>query len=501
MSENFDELVFVCISYLLLSVFQGWLLNRSPTDHNAHLYIIRETRQNRWKLPASPTSIINSSSWGAYPLVLHFIIGKLPSKIIPIVTLLQASLFTVATGVLIVSYPILDSSVSNSVVLGLFLFSPFNFDVSNARNYGLGSRAAGQFFLIFFILTTTWLVESTDIMSWVISIFAAMCVIAFNTFALQALIIFCVVAVFLSNWQPLFVTIIGTICFFIIFGKYAYCYLRDTVIYWNTYRKYLAKVFILKNYPSYWLTPFIELPVIIKKNNWKRAAILIWKNTFVNSVLLNPLPWICVFILYNNVDSNDPVVQFYIAMFVAFFVTSIHFGRFWGEPHRYLEFLTPYAALMIFPVLHPAINTAFIYAFLVIGIQIAISVIMSRHLQFNKNELDRIEKIVSKKITHPVVFSNNNYTTKYFMKNDWKFIILWSIDRNLCGYKPHEAFENYPFIGYEICKKIISEYKPNVLILYDMEKEKISEIESQGYFSGYNEGKYHLLLASSDTND
>lgn len=497
-------LFFICTIFFLLSLFQSLKLNKSPPDHNAHIFIINEIQKKNYGLPSAPISIINKSSWGGYPIIYHYLISKFSSRFNKYFSLIQSPILTIIICTIIVHLMGYESK-SKEIIFFLILFSPFNFDINNAKNYGFSCRTLGQLFLILFIVSlfkfipSDYIIED-NIVYFSLAFFSAMGIIMFNVFALQALLIFCFISLLFGSWMPLIILILALLTFIILFGEYGKQYIVSTVRYWNSYRKYFAKISILKLYPSFWLTPFIELKSVIQTRNYKRIYNLITHNSVINVFLFNPIVLLMPYLLYQNDIDNNVVYHLSVAMFFAFFVTSIKPGRFWGEPHRYLELLTPFVIVFGFNHIEKIDYYFICYMILANSIQIYFfTKQVSIRLDKNEKCLNNILNIIVKKVVKPVVLSNNSHTIRYFMSQNWRFIVPWSIDEKIAGMWADELYTRFPFIDNKPLLKIIDEFRPNVLILSNRNQYKKSEILKRKYTLQHKEDEFQIFIISKDT--
>ena len=488
----------VCLAFGFLSILQCALLNKSPSDHNAHIYIIKETQKRRLKLPSTPSSIINKSAWGGYPLLLHFFLGKLSLDSYKIPALLLGTFLNLITA--LVTIYILEPPSSLAFCLFFILFSPYNFDVANATNFGISSRSLGQLFLIIFISSLS--LASRDMLGeeWnftLLALISCLSIIAFNVFATQALIIFSLVALFFGNFLPMLMLSLSLALFLIFFGNYAKGYLSSTLKYWNSYRKYFADISILLSYPSYWLTPINEAREIYRSRNYKRAYNLVVHNSVLNSLLFNPIVWSCLYVMFKGFDLNPIIQQFIVAMFFAFFITSFKFGRFWGEPHRYLEMLTPILVIVMFDNIFEWKYEYIFYFIALVILQLILSLILSKKLKHNSQTLDFLESVVDDNIINPVIASNNNHAIRHFLKNQWKFVTIWSIEEEIVGMKPHLVFDPFPFIGFDSFLKIIDKYIPNALLISIRDDVDEKALNIRGYRVISSKNEYVLYRKST----
>ena len=198
-------------AFAFLSILQCSFLNKNPSDHVGHLYLINEMKKHKWKLPTAPTKILNKSTWGGYPVLLHFLISKFPKSSYSFFSLTMKTIIVIATSLSLILL-LSPKTQLISYALFLILFSPYNFDMSNATNYGISSRTLGQFFLIMMVVSISSypsLDQSIEIKNLFIPILLCMAVIGFNVFATQALLIFSLVSMFFGNFLPSIITVIS----------------------------------------------------------------------------------------------------------------------------------------------------------------------------------------------------------------------------------------------------------------------------------------------------
>ncbi len=496
--EISNQLIVVaeCILFGFFSILQCSFLNKNPSDHVGHLYLINETRKSGWKLPDRPSMILNKSTWGGYPLFTHYIIGKFPEESYKLISLTIKTTILLITSFLVVRYFSIEPQLV-SYVFFLLLFSPYNFDVSNSANFGLSSRTIGQLLLILTILSLSnysTLEQGIDNRYIFLSIILCLAVIGFNVFATQALLIFSFASIFFGNILPSIVLVSSIIIFALIFGRYGRRYIFSTVKYWHYYRIKFAEVSILKDYPSFWLTPFRELSKLLSNKDWKNIFNLIYKNSLLNALFLNPVFWVGLYFIYESNNHSSIYFQFIIAMLIAFFITSFRQARFWGEPNRYLEIATP---ILIILTIDDLIQLDFFftpYLIILLIMHLIVSKFLSDRLINNSDSLDKFSQCIELTVKAPVLASNNNHSLKHFLPNGWQYVTIWNIEEGISNIESTEAFSPFPFINFGAFLKIIDDYKPNVLII-DQRKDTITnEISNRGFVEVMSADNYLLFI-------
>lgn len=468
------------IIFAVLSLLQIKMLNRSSSDHQGHIFIINETKA-KWSLPKYPRSIVNKSSWGGYPILLHYIIGKLPKSIAAFFQNYIGVVFSLLTPLCVLFF---FDSFENNLIVFLLLFAPYNFDITNAKNYGFSTRSIGQFFFVLFLCLFLEnqhlgsLQNSYSLFFMVISVFF---LISFNVFALQCMIFLSIVSCFFGVFLPVVVLFLASILFVIIFPGYGFSYLKSTFKYWNIYRTHLAKSSILIDYQSFWITPLKKGFNLLLERNFQGLYNLIFKNSLFMGFILNPIPWVAFAIFYTyEVEQNYLII--FSSMMIAFFITSFRFGRFWGESNRYLEMIAPFAVIYTFPFIEDLMPILMAYFSLFVIFQFLISYKLSKKLGLSENNFGAFEReINSFGLKNILLFSNNHHASKYFLTNPWNFILIWSFEEEIVGVKSPEVFSRFPKIKFEYFLKILDSYKPNFIILEDLGDVNSKELISRGY--------------------
>ena len=468
------------ILYAVISLLQVKMLNRSSSDHQGHIFIINETR-SKWFLPKSPESIVNKSSWGGYPILFHYIIGKLPKFTATFFQNYIGLVFSLLTPLCVLYF---FDSFENNLIVFLLLFAPYNFDITNAKNFGFSTRSLGQFFFVLFLclfLENQHLETFQNPYSLIFMIISVFFLISFNVFALQSMIFLSIVSCFFGVFLPVIILFLSSIIFVTIFPGYGISYLKSTFKYWDIYRTHLAETSILIDYHSFWINPLKQGFNLFIKGNFKDLYNLVFKNALFLGLILNPVPWITFILLFHQeVDTYYLII--FSSMMIAFFITSFRFGRFWGESNRYLEMIAPFAVIYTFPISKDFMPILILYFSLFLIFQLFITNKLSKRLTLSENNFGTFEKEINTfDLDNILLFSNNHHASKYFLTNPWKFILIWSFEEEIAGIKAPNVFSKFPRIEFKSFLKIIDQYKPNVILLEKLDDVIEEDIVNRGF--------------------
>jgi hypothetical protein len=169
-------------------------------------------------------------------------------------------------------------------------------------------------------------------------------------------------------------------------------------------------------------------------------------------------------------------------MLFAFFLTSLKFGRFWGEANRYLEVIAPISIVYSVSLLEEYTNFFVLYFFILLVIQFLITFKISKSLKDNESIFEGFDRnIQSLGIKDILLFSNNHHASKYFLSKPWNFILIWSFEEEIVGTKAPNVFSKFPRIKFKSFLKIIDEHKPNIILLEKLDDVVEEEMVSRGF--------------------
>lgn len=436
----------VIIFFIIISFALSNYLRSLGTDSDSHRYIFEELKFAKGKLPRSPTLVVNEASWGAYPLLYHYLFQKFNSVSFEFISKIQNSLLIVCIA-LYISYCNDQISI---ILVCLILFYPANFEIINARNVGFSSRTIG-IFAICIVIQQGWYSDDVDYVQLTFGIVLATII---NTFSLQFLIILAITSFIFLESVYILPCMILTILTLSSVNAYFRDYFFDTFNFWRVYQKEMANKFILMNYPSYYLTPFLEFKSIMRERNLSRLYYLVTRNYIFSFLTFHPFVIVLVVSPYGLTFPT-------ITALITSILISFRPLRFWGEPQRYLDFVYPFVMMDIFLNFGDKINyTALGYSSVVVMLSFLQAKLTISHTTVNYNFFkDQIVNYVLSKNKEGVVFSNNMHLTKPFLAEGVKSITLWSSEKGLCGLSVVEAVEKFPLYTPKAIETVFSKEK------------------------------------------
>jgi hypothetical protein len=382
---------------------------------------------------------------------------------------------------------------------------PQYYYLNNSRLSGLSGRGIGIMLYTLLGIIAMNLQTHENLFFYLLPIgtIIAWLIVGSSIFAFQALIItsFAFLLLFRDPW--IFVMLLSGILLFIFINKnYALHYLKQLFLYWRLYKTVLANRFILAYRPSIYRDFISDFFIKYKKN---KAEFI--KYAYGNSILIllfltpTSVAAILFIIHYNSIYQLNIQVLFAIKIAItsllAFYITSLKYFRFWGEPERYIELATPFFIYFIVIQTFAAQNSKLLWV-------IAIYFVLTNILQFLysiipqwiKRRTDRSIKRSSfsreniiKNINATAynkngvtIISNNLNLIKILLNTQWRFVYYWPSTDNFDGYKFEECFEKFPYLNTTIMTKLAIKHHASH-ILFDA---SAGETEPDEILSQYN---------------
>jgi hypothetical protein len=469
------------ISYLL-PLYQGTMLAGTGSDNSVHVFLIRAIRNNHFRLFTRVPRIINESYCGAFPLMLHLLLSRLPIKALdriavhlnPSMNLVLCSLTWLSAGLALQGGLF---SLGALAAVSVMTFTPQYYNAFNARNHGVSSRSLG---IVFFgVFQCLYFLTESHGFGLLLSLSVCVlgyCVLAFNTFATQALVLAVIVYSFWTGtWAQLIFLGLSIAAFLIVHPRYASSYLKHTLLFINKYRTALADIFILKQRYSIWRDLTGDILAKFREEGARRGGSYAYGNSLLVLVFQNPIAivgglggWF--------VEIDTPYVEFCwriasIALLIFFF-TSFRATRFLGEPERYIEIATPFSVVAAVSFLLDtwgflAVGIALCYQILATIGQLVVAKRLSRYLEERwtgvRTLLDEIAARVDP--AHIRFGSNNDEIVKVAMQRPWSFARHWSFEMPFAGLDVGEAFRAYPMMYPAAFAKVIDTYDLNAVVI------------------------------------
>lgn len=468
-----------------LSLWQASLNAGLGSDHAVHAFLVRAIRRNRFRLFTRIPNILNETHCAALPLYLHSIVARFGSSAIPRASLLLNPVVNGLHVVLVawIAWTVVAETGTDfgyvAVAAWIFALTPQFYHALSARNFGLSARGIGVLLLTLFLFAGHMAASGPNAWGWWAAlIVSAYLVWAFSTFGAQAMVIISVLmAVLFGSATPLLGLALGLCLFIAVHPRYSIGYLKHTLSFIHTYGTSLAAVYILPRRFSIWrdlvwdiwqrifrsriagLRYAYENSILIISvlNPATIAAIVLWASGRVSMVQIAGLPGYASHVAVCGV--------------VAFLLTSFRPTRFLGEPERYVEATTPWAAVASGLFLMSQFGLPglllVLAALLAMDLfQFAASRMLQRHVAKNPMGYAAVQQAIVAAADGPVrCAGNNEQFTRHMLEMDWSFVFCMALEKTHCGLPIAEAFTEYPFIRRESLQKIVRHYRANFCVL------------------------------------
>lgn len=465
-----------------LAVVQAFIGAKVGSDHPVHVFLTRGIRNNGYRLFVRIPKLLNTSYCAAVPLYLHWIVSHFRSRAVfwserllnPTLNTLHVVLFALIAVAMAKQAGLPQLYVG--LATGAFALTPQFFHALSARNFGLSSRGSGLLLLtMFFLAAQATEADRNTEAAWVSLVVAGWLVWGFSTFAQQAMCILSVLLLLLTGrYAALLGAGLGLSFFIALHPRYSLSYLHHTLRFIRTYATELAPIYILNRRHSIWRDLVRDIWARLSKD-LQGGVHYAYENSVVVVTLLNPLVILSCWSALDESRSTQGLLAYSQSMslvgVLAVLLTSFRPTRFLGEPERYAEVVTPWAALAGSHVIYAQGGAgallAIVLAFLATNLlQLFASKVLLTHIAGNEGGLQEVEQAVAAAVSDEVRFcSNNEQFTKKLMQNDWCFAYYLAAGQDYCGMKASEVFSTFPFLRREACERVVATYRVNACLL------------------------------------
>ncbi len=467
---------------LALSTTQALIGARVGSDHPVHVFLTKNIRDGGYRLFVRIPRLLNTCYCAALPLYIHWIVAHFRAAAVfwcerllnPAINTVHVAIF--AGLALIVArvegLPVFFVGLATCV----FALTPQFYHALSARNFGMSARGSGLLLLtLFFAVAYAVEAGARPVIGWPALAILGWLVWGFSTFAQQALCIISVVLVVISGrYVPLVGTVLGLVLFVAVHPTYSFGYLKHTLRFLRAYARELAPIYILARRKSIWRDLVWDIWVS-SRAGFRSAARYVYENSILVVVALNPMVVLACWAALAGEMPARGLIEYSgdvtLAGTIALLLTSFRPTRFLGEPERYAEAITPWAALcgsyLLFVRGEWRVLGAAIVLFLLVDLlQLCASRVLLNYVGKNVAQLDHIEAVVRQRLTTEVRFcSNNEHFTKMLMQNDWQYAYYLAVGQDYCGMRLQEAFAIFPLLRREACERIVATYRVNACLL------------------------------------
>lgn len=476
----------ILIMSILSFILFLWIVRKmnypyGGTDHAYH-YKLSNLIRNNHHLPVANFEDIYQY-FSVYPQLYHVICSFFPDDFL----LKKANVVNYAIMLLVITvfgfiaYDILtdyyiDITAPLFLVYLLFILMPITYVVWNAKFTGLSPRSfgvlLGHLFLyacFYYLLCFEGEYSITyQIMFYVILIFIVIAMLTGSQFAFQFFL-----------FTSIFLTIFTLHSEFMLLGILA-------VIFQFLTNFQLAKQFWIaqfhhkRNYFKY-MSPTLQLTE--RPSIWRDFVYDFWTKRNKNYFLNNPLVEvffgaslnITVLFFYLLFGDRYDIIQWNLFLllassFFAFFLTSLRFGRFLGEPQRYIEFGVPFACILSCMVFSLWLLSIFVFFNIIVILWYCKNSQHHRqlpeHIKIREELLEFMRTIYGEEYKN--LLCNDTQIARYFYASNYRVYIP-----NYCSYYSNQddfyaAFynKNYHIIAPSFLLDNLKRARKGYIILY-----------------------------------
>ena len=339
------------------------------SDEALHILFIDQIKKNKHKFIKHCNAFLIQSKM-TYPQLIHWMFSFFSKSWINKISRFTPMIFSIGSLLFFFFFALksyycfsdLNISKEEFLVLAglLFVTTPFNYNINNAKNGGISARGFGlmlgqiyTYGLVLYILLGSghYLFVSGAV---------ALLILMSSQFAAQYILFSTILLMpFYSSLVIIIPLISSLVLFFLIMPQIAWQFFSGNLGHKKFYYKYLAKSFILAYRASIWKDVFYEIwRLIFTKSKPKGGGTLfmyIYTNPIV--ILLFSLPLtlpIFFYFLYKIIQAGalqDDLIMILnvpiIVSLILFIFFSFNKTRFLGEPERYAEFTLGFMAVII----------------------------------------------------------------------------------------------------------------------------------------------------------
>lgn len=504
------------IAFLLVSVWIAAKRKRQGPDHYFYAYYIALIRKNNHNYILTFPNFVNEPPV-CDPQYLYRMLSYLPDEALEYVAVwlnpvvMTLTLVTVYIGLLLCG----EEPQFIFWVILLLSIVPQYYYINNSRLYGLSGRGVGMLlFAIFGMLLINLQVHEhyrlliLSLGSVIVWIIIGSNIFAFQGVLLVSLALLCIDG---SPWS-LFMLLAGALIFVLINRKYAFYYYRHLVKYWLIYKNILAERFILAYRPSIYRDFIFDFYIKFRENKANLIAYA-YGNSILILLFLSPVGVVLVLAAaYYDSFVSLAVHQFFalkltFASLFAFFLTSLKYFRFWGEPERYVELTIPFTVYVVVacsfnvgkPEILPIICLYFICVNVMQWLYYAVPPLVKRRKGtvvdtafFPLNDIISCIQETALNRTNVTAISNNLKWTTMLLNVDWHYIFYWPSVDNLDGYKFSECFDRYPQLNNVVMTDLAIKHRAtHVLFDTSTGESELSKI-IDNYYLIYSNGSVRL---------
>lgn len=492
------------------------------SDKLYHKLLIQLIKSNNNKPILKHSNILNSHLQ-SYPQLLHWILSffsvtsfdKLDRRIPMILLSLNLTVFFASIWFFQSLLSLKPTGLFYLSSTLLFVTTPYQYNISNAKNVGLSARGFGLFLsLVCFLFLMMYLFKGS-ILFYGLGVIFGVFVLLSSQFSTQVFyFVPLVFGLFTLKWQIIALPFISTALFFAILPKLAYVSLKGQLEHKKLYYRHLAKRFILLHRFSNWRDLVYDIPrmvyhrFLMEKGKLLTTIKIIFRNAYIrrNSIviLFLELPVIVAVLVYGmfiDLGMLKIVWLFILSCFTVFILTTFRFSRFLGEAERYLEYALPFTSIVA-AVIFPWQLTAALAGYSIVII--IFSLPKKKELSNDtagpiNSDLADVKTCLLQDDELPKLICVSLEDTKFLLDERIKCFYYWINAEKNDEFHFLDVFpESFSYIGEDIIGKLVHRYSLNRLLINKKidKKYSIEKLAKDigGHLSLITENDTYVLL-------
>ena len=419
---------FFLILIIILLIRLKFINLYSNDDWVYHWYIKKNKKKINYSINETFLNGIHSK-----PVLHSFIISFFPESKWRIIGILLNFVFDFLTMVIMIfllkSF-FFNSDSSKYIELSLLIFfSSPNLNPAIGRIQTPSPRTFGLFIFSAFVYCSYYL-QISDGLNFLILCFISILAIMSSLFAAQAIFFFSIIFSILISDPLIFLSVIFSYIlpfFFNFKAKENILYsFHQKIWYFNSMHQNTSAHYI--NLFSGFLILFnLRSLLNINKNFIISIMHQIFKNNSLFVFIIYNLPLVLFFYFFNNNSINmddNFLILFYItlSMIICFFITSIKYFRFLGQPQRYMEYALPFYSILVCWFFISINEIELIYILILLNIIFSITI----YFIFVKRGNQKKELQNTTEFNSIIKWLNKNALNKNILINPVKLAYLFS---------------------------------------------------------------------------
>jgi len=324
----------------------------SVGDQSYHVYSIKKIKWNHHRFFKHDEFLFSPLF---YPHLFHILLSyfslEFLQKYAKSINLIVENLILVLSIIIIEIYLPSVPMLSFIPLAVCFVFGPYLYNHTNARNVGLNARNFGSLFTILFFIFTAEYLDSRNIVSGIFCSIMFTLTILSSQMGMQAILIGSTVLIFITAEIVLFAWIaIGAMITFFLTGDYFIVLVTGKLQHLKIYSRYLADIHILPPRPSIWLD-FLHIRRTISEKGLQKSLSYYWTSPLTRLLWDFPFNAMVLYLLitdYNQLDLSNSIFSILSVLpLIIFLFISFRKTRFLGEPERYSEYFQIFSVLFL----------------------------------------------------------------------------------------------------------------------------------------------------------